>query len=55
MSEKVKISPEVEATQKVLDALESLDETVMQERVIRAAAALLGINLLRPVVFEKRD
>ena len=48
-----RISPEVLATQKLLDALEALNEHVMQERVLRAAAALLGINLLRPVVVQK--
>lgn len=51
----VRISPEVRATQKVVDALEELDEAVMRERVLRAAAALLGINLLRPVVVQKGE
>lgn len=54
MSEKnTKISSEVRAVQEVIDALDKLDEKVMQERVLRAAANLLGIDLLRPVIVKR--
>ncbi len=56
MSEKnTKISSEVRAVQEVIDALDKLDEKVMQERVLRAAANLLGIDLLRPVIVKRPE
>lgn len=54
---KLKFDPEVRAAQEIIRALEKLNERVLQERALRAAAVLIGCEIvhIRPVVVGKTD